>query len=200
MTKATDYSSVTLTAAESRFCELIRQKDHTLRSYLDSNRLPNSMDARDWLSYLTGIKSALGNLSNDLGFIATLLIKNYLQKRFGGVVDFDAAAKPQGAAGVDIDVRTTDGRTIIGELKTTKPYQPGFGAAQRTAIIKDLTRLAASAADYRFMFVVDSDAFSALCKPSLATRAPGVEIVDLVTGQTFLCKGDLATDSGKNRL
>jgi hypothetical protein len=181
-----DFANAALTAAEARFCDSIRQKDQALRHFLDSKKLPTDMDARDWLSYLTGIKSALGNLNNDLGFVATLLVKRYLQDRFG-IVDFDAAGKPQGASGVDIEARTNNGLTIVGELKTTKPYQPGFGAAQRTAIIKDLTRLAASAANHRFMFVVDGDAFAALCRPALTKRAPGVEIVDLLTGRTFFC-------------
>jgi hypothetical protein len=33
--------------------------------------------------YPTDIKSALGNLNNDLAFVATLLVKRYLEKRFG---------------------------------------------------------------------------------------------------------------------
>ena len=174
------------TAAEQHFCVTIKDKDRTLRGFLGANTLPERIDARAWLTYLTGIKSALGNLSNDLGFVATLLVKHYLQERFG-VSNFDAAGKPQGASGIDIDARTSDGRSIVGELKTTKPYQPGFGAAQRTAMLKDLARLSTSAADYRFMFVTNPDAFSALCKPTFARRAPGIEIVDLVTGRTFQC-------------
>jgi hypothetical protein len=37
------------------------------------------------------------------------------------------------------------------------------------------------------MFVVDPDAYRALCSRTFASRAPGVEIVDLVTGQSFVC-------------
>jgi hypothetical protein len=181
-----DVADLTLTAAELRFCDAIREKDRSLRLFLANTSFPASNDAREWLTYLTGIKTALGNLNNDLGFVATLLVKHYLERRFG-VVDFDAAGKPQGASGVDIEASTPDGLSIVGELKTTKPYQPGFGAAQRTQIIKDLNRLAAYKADHRFMFVVDVDAYSALCRPALASRAPGVEIVDLVSGATFVC-------------
>jgi hypothetical protein len=177
---------VSLTEAESRSCEGIRRKDKALRTFLGGNSLPEIVDGRSWLIYLTGIKSALGNLNNDIGFAATLLVKAYLRDRFG-VTDFDAAGKMQGAAGVDVEARAADGRRIVGEIKTTKPYQPGFGAAQRTQMLKDLHRLAASAADHRFMFVVDVEAFVALCKPALAGHAPGVEIVDLLTGHTFLC-------------
>jgi hypothetical protein len=181
-----DIADLTLTPAELRFCDTIREKDRRLRLFLANAGLPTSADAHEWLTYLTGIKTALGNLNNDLGFVATLLVKRYLERRFG-IVDFDAAGKPQGAAGIDIKASTPNGLNILGELKTTKPYQSGFGAQQRTQIIKDLNRLAASKADHRFMFVVDADAYSALCKPPLTRRAPGVEFVDLVSGKTFVC-------------
>ncbi len=134
-----------------------------------------------------------GNINNDVGFLATLLVKRFLAGRFG-ITDFDAAEKPQGASGIDIEAQTSDGRKIVGELKTTKPYQPGFGAQQRSMILKDLARLATSPADYRFMFVTDPDAYATLCKPSWVTRSPGVEIVDLVANRTFLCP---SSDSGK---
>jgi hypothetical protein len=84
-------------------------------------------------------------------------------------------------------VKALDGKVIIGELKTTKPYQPGFGAAQRVSILKDLRRLASTGADHRFMFVIDADAFEALQGKTIASQAAGVEIVDLVTGKTFVC-------------
>jgi hypothetical protein len=48
---------------------------------------------------------------------------------------------------VRLRAQTSDGRKIIGELKTTKPYQPGFGAQQRSMILKDLARLATLPAD-----------------------------------------------------
>lgn len=175
-----------LTEQEKRYGQEIRNKDSALRTFLAGSALPPDIDERAWLAYLTSIKAILGNLSNDVGFVATLLVKRYLAARFG-IVDFDAAAKPQGAAGADIVAVSADGRQIVGELKTTTPYQPGFGAQQRTTIIKDLTRLAASTADHRFMFVTDADTFATLCKPSWTARAPGVEIVDLVTGQSVTC-------------
>ncbi|UWU19489.1 hypothetical protein N2599_37295 (plasmid) [Rhizobium sullae] len=126
-------------SSEQRFCEIIRGKDRALRDFLSGSRLPDHIDAQTWLTYLTGIKSALGNLNNDLAFVATLLVKRYLQDRFG-ILDFDAAGKAQGAAGVDIEAITKDGKPIVGELKTTKPYEPGFGAQQRTMMLKDLKR------------------------------------------------------------
>ena len=103
---------------------------------------------RSGFSYLTGIKAALGNLSNDLGFVATLLVKHYLEHF--AIIDFDAAAKAQGAAGVDIEAATADGRTIAGELKTTTPYQPsiltscppwGRARSSPTSFSRDQSRL-----------------------------------------------------------
>lgn len=173
-------------AAELRMCKTIREKDSRLRALLRERRLSGVVDPLDWLGYLSAAKAVLGNLSNDIGFVATLLVKRYLASRFG-IADFDAAAKAQGAAGIDIDARTADGETIAGELKTTTPYQPGFGAQQREMMIKDMVRLASSPAHHRFMFVTDPETFTALCKPTWAVRAPGVSIVDLVTGRAFTC-------------
>jgi hypothetical protein len=102
------------------------------------------------------------------------------------ITNFDPGRKAQGAPGIDVEAQTADGKTIIGELKTTKPYQPGFGAAQRTSILKDIKRLAGSKADHRFMFVVDPDAYKALSHSSFATQAPGIEVVDLVLQKSFV--------------
>ncbi len=176
-----------LTPGERHFCEAIRKKDRALRSFLEANSLTEAVAANDWLLYLSGVKRALGNLNNDLSFVATLLVKDYLKGRFG-IRDFDAAGKPQGAPGIDIEARTAQGDSVVGELKTTIPYQPGFGAAQRTAMLKDIARLAASTARYRFMFVIDPDSFQILCGKGFASRAPGIEVVNLVTGQSFICQ------------
>lgn len=112
-----------------------------------------------------------------------MLAKDYLTDRFG-ITDFDAASKPQGAPGIDVEIVTSDGLKIVGELKTTKPYQPGFGAAQKANIKKDMERLAMTEADHRIMFVTDPDAFSTLCSPSYRERYPAVEIVNVLTGDS----------------
>jgi len=177
---------LTFTPAENSYCEKIHAKDRTLRGFLEENSLSDPIDARQWLIFLTGIKHALGNLNNDVGFVATLLVKDYLVRRFG-ILGFDAAAKPQAASGIDVEAMTPDGKTIVGELKTTRPYQPGFGAQQRTTILKDLARLSSVTADHRFMFVIDPDAFQMLCRKTFASRAPGVEVVDLLAEKSFLC-------------
>jgi hypothetical protein len=175
-----------LTSGEEQFVASIRAKDIALREFLSTRSFERSYNPSQWLDYLCGIKNALGNINNVVSFVATILIKEFLERRFA-IRDFDAASKAQGASGLDIEAKSQDGKVIIGELKTTKPYQPGFGAAQRLSILKDLRRLASTAADHRFMFVIDADAFQALQGKTLASQAAGVEIVDLVTGKTFLC-------------
>ena len=177
--------SHTHTPAEERSYESIHAKDKKLRACLADNHLSDPINAPHWLSYLIGIKNSLGNINNEVSFIATVLIKHYLEQRFA-ITNFDAGEKAQGAPGIDIEAKTEDGKTIVGELKTTKPYQPNFGAAQRTTILKDLKRLAASKADYRFMFVVDADAYKALSHRHFASQAPGVEVVDLVSKNAFV--------------
>ncbi len=175
-----------LTSGEEKFCAGIRVKDKALRNYLASNSLSDPTSISQWLLYLTQVKNTLGNLNNDVSFVATVLIKEYLFRRFE-IGNFDASGKPQGAPGIDIECRTKNGQRIVGELKTTKPYQPGFGAAQRTNILKDLARLVSTPADYRFMFVTDADAYRALCEKRFSSMAIGIEIVDLVSGEHFLC-------------
>jgi hypothetical protein len=175
-----------LSPAEAAACKAIKAKDRDLREFLSRSELAEPINPAAWLQHLTNLKHTLGNLNNDLGFVATLLVKAHLKQRFA-ITDFDAGAKAQGASGIDIVAQTIDGKTILGELKTTKPYQPGFGAQQRMTILKDLNRLASSAADHRLMFVIDAETFRTLCGKNFSSKAPGVEVVDLVTGQSFLC-------------
>ncbi|MGA2491467.1 MAG: hypothetical protein ABSF67_00800 [Roseiarcus sp.] len=142
-------------AAELRMCDAIKQKDSRLRALFHERRLSNVVDPLDWLGYLSAAKAVLGNLSNGIAFVATLLVKRYLATRIG-IANFVAAAKPLGAARINIDAHTSDGETIAGELRTTTPYQPGFGAQHRAMMIKDITRLDSSRARHRFMFVIKS--------------------------------------------
>jgi hypothetical protein len=131
-----------LTEAELRYCLNIASKDSALRGLLDA-RQPGAEPA-GMFDYLVAVKNILGNLNNDISFVASLLVKPFLRQRFG--IEFDAALKPQGAPGMDVDCTLQDGTRIVGELKTTKPYQPGFGAAQKREITKDLLRLAGTVA------------------------------------------------------
>ena len=83
------------------------------------------------------------------------------------------------------DVAISDGAQATEEIKTTVPLfgARAFGAQQETLIRKDLKRLAAVAADRRFMFVTDDDAFSILIRARFEAIGRGVEVVNLLSGQ-----------------
>lgn len=172
-----------LTTLESQYCTSIKVKDECLRKLLDEAALDDWQSPEHLFEYLTAIKDALGNLNNDLSFVATLLAKNFLVSCFK-LGNFDAALKPQGAPGIDIEITTEDGLTLVGEIKTTNPYQPGFGAAQKASILKDMKRLSETTADHRFMFVTNNDTFKTLCSNSYKEKFPSVVIVNLITRKT----------------
>ncbi len=171
-----------LTEREKRYCSDIAGRMARLRGYLNDNALGEPPEPTAWYTFLSTLRQIQGNLSNDVSFVATLLAKRYLQSKFG--VDFDAAEKPQGAPGIDIDVETSEGHRIVAEIKTTVPYQASdFGAQQAASFKKDFAKLAASEATHKFLFVTDSRAFSALQRPKYTKLMPGVRIVHLATGQ-----------------
>jgi hypothetical protein len=92
------------------------------------------------------MKAIVGNASNDMSFIAALMAKDYLYSTLP-MVDYDAGLKPQGAPGLDIDERTSDGRRVVGEIKTTTPYNgPDLGAQQKAMFAKDFDKLNAASA------------------------------------------------------
>ena len=171
-----------MTEREKRYCSEIADRVARMRKFLNENALLEPPEPTEWHSFLSRLRQIQGNLSNDGSFIATLLAKQYLSSRFG--VEFDAAEKPQGAPGIDIDVASSDGQRIVAEIKTTVPYQVSdFGAQQAASFKKDFAKLAASEASHKFLFVTDAGAFSALQKAKYTKLMPGVRIVHLATGQ-----------------
>jgi hypothetical protein len=64
-------------------------------------RVPGA-DSAAMFDYLVEIKTTLGNLNNDISFVAALLVKPFLRQRFG--VEFDAGLKAQGAPGICAEV------------------------------------------------------------------------------------------------
>jgi hypothetical protein len=181
-----------LSERETQALGTISQKTRALGDYLSSAPAqPN--DPAALFTYLTGAKTILGNLNNDLSLLATMMAKRYLRERFE--IEFDSTRKPQGAPGIDIDINSPIHGRIVAEIKTTKPYQPGFGANQKIEILKDFGRLANTVAKHRFMFVTDSETFETLCGAKFSSRVPGVEIVNVISRQRYTC-GEQAIASG----
>lgn len=148
-------------------------------------------DPAAWFEFIGQIRAIQGNTSNDFSFLACLLAKGYLSKRFE-IRDFDAAAKPQAAPGLDVDIITPDGKRVIVEIKTTVPYSGAkndLGAQQKASFQRDFDKLNRSQADYKFFFITDLKTYN-IVQQHYSKLIPGVEIILLAkirVWETVLC-------------
>ena len=168
---------------EIQYLKTIQSKDSRLRDFLNSKPFPDADSSETLFQYLTEIKSILGNHHNDISFVASLLAKDFLTDRFEGLT-WNAAEKAQGAAGLDIDLNWNDLR-IIGEIKTTVPYQKGFGAKQKDAIKKDLKKLRENEAEHKFMMVTSDEAYETLKGENFRPLLDKIEVVNLIQPDSF---------------
>ncbi|MCX6839775.1 MAG: hypothetical protein NTX35_18490 [Verrucomicrobia bacterium] len=148
-TKLTQNESEALKTTAKKLCEL--------RDFLDSCPLDENLDLRRLKTAVEQVQETQGNLANDGSLIACVLARQFLQRRFE-IPAFDAAAKPQGAPGLDVEVLTSSSERIIGEIKTTVPYERnrrGLGANQKATFIKDFEKLEEKEAQHKFFFVTN---------------------------------------------
>lgn len=139
-----------LTDPEKQYCLDIKQRIESIRQFLSENALSVPVSPVQWHSFLAKFRKIQGNLSNDGSFIATLLAKDYLASKYD--INYDAAKKPQGAPGIDIEVESAAGVNIAAEIKTTVPYQAtDFGAQQAASFKKDFAKLISSDATERYL-------------------------------------------------
>jgi len=151
-----------------------------LKRVLDTSPPDGPDDPLLWYRFLSVIKLTQGNLSNDLSFVACLLAKRNLASNHGGVV-FDAAAKAQGAPGLDVDLEAPDGKRIIAEIKTTDPYKADdFGSQQKTKFREDFAKLNKNVAEFKYLFVTEQLTYEILLR-NYAHAIPGVRIVLLTS-------------------
>lgn len=170
-----------MTEAEGARCTQITKRLDRLRELLVRSTPTFSDDPSAWYNYLAAVKTVLGNLNNDLSFVATLMAKRYLAEHHA-VSTFDAAAKAQGAPGLDIDLVTTDGQRIVGEIKTIEPYLPrDFGANQKKTFRDDFAKLNGARATVKYLFVTEARSFE-LLRGKYAHEIPGVQVVLLAAG------------------
>lgn len=173
-----------LTDREKQYCSEISDRVFYLKQFLLKNELSEPIEPVQWHSFLSAFRKIQGNLSNDGSFIATLLAKTYLSSKYD--IEFDAAEKPQGAPGIDIEIESADGVSIVAEIKTTVPYQAtDFGAQQAASFKKDFAKLSASEATDKYLLVTDQHAFEVLHKEKYRKFMPGVCVVDLISGEEF---------------
>ncbi len=169
---------------EIRFFNSIRERVAALRQYLVANPEPGEDNAAGWYSYLSEFKSLQGNPNNDISFIATYMAKEYLSIHYE--IEFDAAEKPQGASGLDIDVISKTGERIVAEIKTTYPYKKNdLGAQQANTFKKDFRKLDESEAAHKFFFLTESRAFELMKKPKYQKFLVGIKTV-LLPGGTMI--------------
>jgi len=165
--------------------EEIRQRLDRVYSYFTDHTFPDLEDVSNWFDYLNDIKTIQGNFNNDISFLATLLAKKYLEKRFE-YNKFNAADKPQGAPGLDIDLRLPDGRRLVGEIKTTKPYKPNdLGAQQKNSFTNDFWKLSKANADIKLFLLTEPRTYELMKKDKYKSQLNGVRVVLLPTGEEF---------------
>jgi hypothetical protein len=167
--------SATLEHSEESAIADLERKLESMRSLL---ALPTPGSLEEWNNYMARLKSAMGNLNNDASFIVCLLAKRYLMAHHH-IHRYDAALKPQGAPGLDIDVTTVEGERIVGEVKTTEPYgEHDFGSAQRSAIRNDLRKLQAESAAHKYLFVSSQRTYDIITR-KYASMTAGIHVVML---------------------
>ncbi len=99
---------------------------------------------------------------------------------------FDVAAKAQGAPGLDIDAMTEDGERVVGEIKTTVPYNgPDLGASQQATFQKDFDKLRAAEAERKYFFVTNEAVFRLMQRSRYARELEGVTVVLVTTGEEY---------------
>jgi hypothetical protein len=117
-------------------------------------------------------KAIVGNIGNDIHYLALYLANDYLFEKHGVTVDF---SKPPGSAGIDIELED-----IVAEIKTTIPHLPNdFGAAQKREIKKDLERLELASEKHKYFFVVDERA-ERILERKYTLNHPSVKIINLL--------------------
>jgi hypothetical protein len=171
------------TEKERKAIQQTRQRIMRLGAFFAKNPPPEADSAPEWFAYLANFKEELGNINNDVSFFATLLAQAYLLEHLD-IRPFDAAAKAQGAPGLDIDEQTKGGERIIAEIKTTHPYLgDDLGAQQKTTFAKDAAKLRKESARHKFFFLTDKTTFAVMNKLRYRALFQGVTVVLLPSGE-----------------
>jgi hypothetical protein len=174
-----------LTPHEREAVQAVLDRIANLARFLEENPVPEAPDAETLYAYLARMKEIQGNTDNGVSLVACLMAKDYLGRHLP-MASYEAAAKPTGAPGLDIDERTTTNERVVAEVKTTVPYgAKDLGNAQKTAFEKDFEKLNEASAAHKFLFVSDRRTFD-LLRLKYAPRIPGVTIVLLPMGESFV--------------
>lgn len=171
-------NSKELSYEEINYIEGLSNKMEKIRGFLSDNMVSDFSDKGVVEQYesLKGFRRIIGNIDNDLSFLCCLLIKEFLIQSHS-VYELNMALKPQGSPGLDVDETTIDGKRVIGELKTTYPYQENdLGANQKSNFIKDFEKLQQNVADYKYFFVTELKTFD-IVRSKYSKYLKGIHLV-----------------------
>jgi hypothetical protein len=152
--------------------ELNKKMSRLKRFFMTEFLQINNGNIRTTLGKFLELKECMGNIGNDIHFLASCLANSFLNKRHGVTIDLNKAV---GSAGLDIDLED-----IVAEIKTTIPYlENDFGAAQKREIKKDLERLENANKKHKYFFVIN-DKTERILKQKYSRHYPSVKIVNLL--------------------
>lgn len=167
-----------LSNEEIDYIESLSKKIDQVRAFLTDDVPSNfaNEDVIEQYEAMKGFRRIMGNIDNDLSFLGCLLIKEFLNQRHS-FSELNMALKPQGSPGLDVDEKTTNGKRIIGELKTTYPYKENdLGANQKNTFMKDFEKLQQNVADIKYFFVTESKTFD-IVRSKYSQYLKGVNLV-----------------------
>ena len=142
------------------------------RFFMTEDLQINNGNIRTTLEKFLELKECVGNIGNDIHFLASCLANSFLNKKHGVTIDLDKAV---GSAGLDIDLKD-----IVAEIKTTIPlYENDFGAQQKEKIKENLERLENATKKHKYFFVI-SDKTERILKQKYSRHYPSVKIVNLL--------------------
>ncbi|MCM3390240.1 hypothetical protein M3649_19260 [Ureibacillus chungkukjangi] len=191
-TEIKNENSSKLSDGEIEYTQNLSEKMKHVRAVLTDDMVYNfnNKSVVEQYALMKGFRRIIGNIDNDLSFLGCLLIKEFLIERHSCSA-LNMALKPQGSPGLDIDEKTRDGKRIIGELKTTYPYQENnLGANQKVNFIKDFEKLQQNDADYKYFFVTESKTFE-IVRNKYSQYLKGINLVLLpqaLTNCNFVIK------------
>jgi len=151
----------------------IDRKMSRLRDFLATENLQvTNGNIRTALGKFLQLKRHMGNIDNDIHFLASCLANSFLSEKHGVTIDLSKAV---GRSGLDVELEK-----IVAEIKTTIPYlENDFGAAQKREIKKDLERLENAKAEYKYFFVID-DKTERILRQKYSKHYLSVKIVNLL--------------------
>lgn len=146
-----------LTANEQKALLELRQVMDALKRHLEMQTLTAEDSLQIHFQVASQIKALFGHHDNRMSAIAAALARQFLGQEHD-LVPYDSCERHQNASGLDVQCQTSQGKSIIAEIKTTVPSQGRrLGAVQVKNIRKDLERLSAQTADFKYFFVVNPE-------------------------------------------